>query len=55
MNIFKGILKQGNLNQFTGIKSITNAGLDVVVQTVLPNLDNGFKGVCFRFEEGTLF
>ena len=55
MDVFICVLQESNLDQFTGIKCLTNAGFDLVVETIFPDLDNGFKGMCLAVEEGTLF
>ena len=52
---FIGVLQKSHLDQFTGIKSLTDAGFDLVVESIFSDLDDGFEGVCLAVEEGTLF
>ena len=55
MDVFICVLQERNFNQLTGVKSLTDAGFDLVVETIFPDLDDGFEGVCLAVEEGTLF
>ena len=55
MDVFICVLQESNLDQFTRVKSLTDAGLDLVVESIFPDLDDGFEGMCLAVEEGTLF
>ena len=44
VDVFICVLQESNLDQFAGIKCLTNAGFDLVVESIFPDLDDGFEG-----------
>ena len=55
MDIFICVLQERYFNQFADVKSLTDTGFDLVVQSIFPDLDDGFEGVCLAIEEARCF